>query len=129
MGLDAALKYASNYISTRSQWATDLGKPIVLEEYGMARDAWKSPSDDKYKYDPSTTTEHKDSFFDQLLSQIAALVKHGSFSGSNFWSYSGTGRSTDLPNSYSMVWVGGKQKKEENRVVGCSPICFYRPTA
>ncbi|KAI8344517.1 glycoside hydrolase superfamily [Chlamydoabsidia padenii] len=103
-GLSAALTYATNYIESRGQWAADLGKPIVLEEYGMARDAWKKPDDLKYKYDPNTSTKHKDLYFEHILS----LVKHGIkvFSGSNYWSYSGTGRSTDLPNHYSMVWVG-----------------------
>ncbi|CAO3585291.1 unnamed protein product [Absidia cylindrospora] len=105
--LKPALVYATDYINRRADWAAEIGKPMVLEEYGMARDAWKRPDDVKYKYDPGTTTEHKDIFYNHLLTQVATLVKqHKGFSGSNFWSYSGIGRSTDLPNNFSMVWLG-----------------------
>ncbi|ORZ10747.1 glycoside hydrolase superfamily [Absidia repens] len=42
-----------------------------------------------------------------VLEEYATLVKqYKGFVGSNFWSYSGIGRSTDLPNNYSMVWIG-----------------------
>ncbi|KAI8084647.1 glycoside hydrolase superfamily [Halteromyces radiatus] len=102
-GLQRALTYATNYIDTREKWATSIGKPIVLEEFGMARDAWKQPNNIEYKYDPTTTTEHKDIFYNHLFSQVTQMVKQGkAFSGSNFWSYSGIGRPTDPPTS----WVG-----------------------
>ncbi|KAI8344518.1 glycoside hydrolase [Chlamydoabsidia padenii] len=102
-GLPPAMKYATSYIKSRGEWASGIKKPIVLEEFGMARDAWKKPDDLAYKYLPSTTTEHKDKYYDHLLSLVK---KNKIFPGSNFWSYGGVGRSTDKENSYGMVWLG-----------------------
>ncbi|KAI9487421.1 MAG: glycoside hydrolase superfamily [Benjaminiella poitrasii] len=102
--LKAAIKYAREYITSRYEWSLKVGKPIVLEEFGMARDGWRKPMDSQYKYDPSTSTSHKDEFFKKGIYQsIEALYHHG---GSNFWAYGGIGRSTDKPNSYGMVWLG-----------------------
>ncbi|KAL0083215.1 glycoside hydrolase family 5 protein [Phycomyces blakesleeanus] len=105
-GLDSALEYVHDYTISRAGWADKISKPIVMEEFGMARDAWKNPGSLKYKYDPSTTTSHKDTYYKAIYDQIYSLAKNKSFSGSNFWAYSGIGRSTDQPNSHGMVWLG-----------------------
>ncbi|KAI7884440.1 glycoside hydrolase [Lichtheimia hyalospora FSU 10163] len=97
---------AKDFISSRSKWAKTLSKPILLEEFGMARDAWHKPNDLEYKYDPSTPTTHKDKFYHDIFKQIVALAKDGEFSGSGFWAYSGQGRSSDYPNKYGMVFLG-----------------------
>ncbi|KAI9022131.1 glycoside hydrolase superfamily [Phycomyces nitens] len=104
--LDGAVAYAHQYIDSRAGWANKIAKPIVMEEFGMARDAWKKPEDLAYKYDPSTTTTHKDTYYKAIYDHIFKLAKTKTFSGSNFWAYSGIGRSTDQPNSHGMVWLG-----------------------
>ncbi|KAI9314252.1 glycoside hydrolase superfamily [Dichotomocladium elegans] len=101
-----AKAYAKTYIQSRSQWAAALDKPIVMEEFGMARDAFNKPNDPVYKYDPNTPTTHKDEYYGFIFDEIVGLAKERKFSGSNFWAYSGVGRSTDYPNKYGMVWLG-----------------------
>ncbi|KAG0173697.1 hypothetical protein DFQ28_003542 [Apophysomyces sp. BC1034] len=104
--LAGAQKYAHDFIKSRAEWAESLHKPIVLEEFGMARDAWRQPMNDGYKYNPDTPTEHKDKYYDGIYQQIVSLVVDRKFSGSNFWAYGGCGRPKDQPNPYGMVWLG-----------------------
>ncbi|KAJ1541917.1 hypothetical protein HK096_009797, partial [Nowakowskiella sp. JEL0078] len=42
--LQKAQEFADNFLSQRGQWAKQLGKPIVLEEFGIARDQWLDQS-------------------------------------------------------------------------------------
>ncbi|ORX52304.1 glycoside hydrolase, partial [Hesseltinella vesiculosa] len=100
----AALNFATDYLATRANWARQLGKPIILEEFGMCRDAWKQPDNDNAKYDPATTTNHRDAYFDQVLAQVS--VTHDEFCGFLFWAYGGVGRPTNDPNQFDMVWTG-----------------------
>ncbi|KAI8141448.1 glycoside hydrolase superfamily [Fennellomyces sp. T-0311] len=104
--IEDALAYAKDYLSSRSQWAKDIKKPIVMEEFGMARDAWIKPDDEAFKYHPDTPTAHKDRYYQYIFDTIVGYAKKGRFSGSNFWAYSGIGRSTDYPNQYGMKWLG-----------------------
>ncbi|KAL9543853.1 hypothetical protein PS6_009061 [Mucor atramentarius] len=104
--LKLAQAYLHEFINSRAQWAFDINKPIVLEEFGMARDAWRRPFDSAYKYDPSTPTSHKDQFYEGLYRQIEHLASQFRHGGTNFWAYGGLGRSTDHPNAFGMVWLG-----------------------
>ncbi|KAI9274336.1 glycoside hydrolase superfamily [Phascolomyces articulosus] len=103
--IEDAMTYADDYVHSRAQWAAELNKPIVMEEFGMARDAWIKPGDEDFKYDPETPTAHKDRYYKGIFDNIVTLAKKGQFSGSNFWAYAGLGRATDYPNQYGMVWV------------------------
>jgi mannan endo-1,4-beta-mannosidase len=85
-----------------------MGKPMVLEEFGMARDAWRDPSMPLYKYNPGTATTNKDTYYQHLFRLIQKLAAHGASAGANFWAYSGEGYPSDSPNSFDMVWIGGK---------------------
>ncbi|KAI8062085.1 glycoside hydrolase superfamily [Gongronella butleri] len=103
-GLDAALTYAMDYLATRQAWATRLCKPLILEEFGLARDAWKHRDNAAAKYDPATTTEHRDQYYDQVMAQASAT--HGSFHGFLFWAFGGAGRPNANPNEFGMRWTG-----------------------
>ncbi|KAI7906703.1 glycoside hydrolase superfamily [Cokeromyces recurvatus] len=105
--LSFAINYIKEYIMSRYEWSLALvvKKPIVLEEFGMARDAWRKPLDSEYKYDPSTPTSHKDIFFKEGVYETIEKLSN-CYGGSNFWAYGGIGRSTDKPNSNGMVWLG-----------------------
>nr|4LYR_A Chain A, Exo-beta-1,4-mannosidase [Rhizomucor miehei] len=105
-GLPHANEYMHDFLESRSKWAAQLNKPIVMEAFGMARDAWRNPEDETYKYLPSTPTSHKDEYYQKAFNQIVSLASNRSFSGSNFWAYGGEGRSTYPPNPYGMVWLG-----------------------
>ncbi|KAI8583313.1 hypothetical protein K450DRAFT_223006 [Umbelopsis ramanniana AG] len=107
--LQSALDYADSFISNCSGWAVGMGKPMVLEEFGMARDAWRDPSFPLYKYNPGTATTHKDTYYQHILQLIQKLASHGASAGANFWAYSGDGYPSDIPNSFDMVWIGDPQ--------------------
>ncbi|KAI8138476.1 glycoside hydrolase superfamily [Fennellomyces sp. T-0311] len=104
--LEDALPYGADFIDKTAGWASSINKPIILEEFGMARDAFLKPDNLTFKYDPATPTSHKDEFYGALFNQIVDLAKEHKFCGSNFWAYSGTGRSTDYPNQFGAVWLG-----------------------
>jgi mannan endo-1,4-beta-mannosidase len=102
-----AQEYAREFVTSRSIWAFQLKKPIVLEEFGIARDAWRKPSDSAYKYKSSTPTSHRDTFYEGLYRHIDHLQTELRHAGSNFWAYGGLGRPTDASNEYNMIWLGG----------------------
>lgn len=97
-------------MTTRSEWAQKVKKPIVLEEFGMARDAWRKPSDSEYKYDADTPTSNKDQYYKGVYTQIEELASQSRYAGSNFWAYGGLGRPDAKPNAFNMTWLGGKDK-------------------
>jgi mannan endo-1,4-beta-mannosidase len=105
--LNEAQEYAKEYLTSRAEWSRKIKKPIILEEFGMARDAWRKPTDSAYKYDVNTPTSHKDIYYEGLYRHI----EHLSYGGSNFWAYGGLGRPNDEANSYGMTWLGGKLTK------------------
>jgi mannan endo-1,4-beta-mannosidase len=46
-----------------SKWSADIGKPIFLEEFGMARNNWEN-KDKEYPYLSSASTSNKDAYFE-----------------------------------------------------------------
>ncbi|KAG4090323.1 glycoside hydrolase [Neocallimastix lanati (nom. inval.)] len=62
-------------------------KPIIFEEYGMARDGW----DGQDEYDPSTPATNRLKYFKAILNEVYKLTDKQIFQGQNFWAYSGEG--------------------------------------
>lgn len=60
--LRAAQNFALDFVNKTSQWAVDVKKPVLLEEFGMARDNWENKATD-YPYRSSANTTHKDAYF------------------------------------------------------------------
>jgi hypothetical protein len=46
-----------------SKWSADIGKPIFLEEFGMARNNWEN-KDKEYPYLSDASTSNKDAYFE-----------------------------------------------------------------
>ena len=65
--LQEAQNFAREFISNTSDWAQSLGKPVFLEEFGMARDNWENV-DKEYLYLSSASTTHKDAYFEVSIS-------------------------------------------------------------
>jgi len=83
--LAGALDFARQYNEEQIALAKRLGKPIVFEEFGLARD--------QGSFDPSSTTAARDQYFEAMMAQ--ALVRRpeaGLVSGISFWAYGGEGR-------------------------------------
>lgn len=60
--LEGAETFAKGFIKDTSQWSIDVGKPILLEEFGMARNNWEN-KDKEYPYLSSASTSNKDTYF------------------------------------------------------------------
>ncbi|KAF2639978.1 glycoside hydrolase [Massarina eburnea CBS 473.64] len=107
--LQNAQTFAKDFVNQTSGWARDVGKPIFLEEFGMARDNWEN-KDKEYAYLSSANTTHKDSYF-EVRTIIGAVVddfkKGGAYVGTCPWAYGGVWRpETQTMNEFDMVWAG-----------------------
>ncbi|KAJ3087434.1 hypothetical protein HK102_011113 [Quaeritorhiza haematococci] len=87
--LDEITKRARDRLWELEQYSREkLGKPLVFEEYGLARDAFKGP-----KYEISTPTTFRDIYYTALLNEVELSINSGkALVGQNFWTYSGIGR-------------------------------------
>jgi mannan endo-1,4-beta-mannosidase len=84
------------YLKQHVEQAEELAKPLVLEEFGLARD-W-SPGTDIH--DPEAPTTLRDRFFTAMLAEVTASAESGGpLVGDSIWSWSGQGRPGDR-------WIG-----------------------
>jgi len=69
--------------------AISLGKPLVLEEFGLARD-WEPLRDN---LNPASPTTYKDRFYTALYREVlSSMSAGGAAAGDNFWAWAGEGR-------------------------------------
>ncbi len=81
----AGLANARDYIAQHIALATELGKPLVIEEFGYPRDGGG--------YDPESATSFKDAYYRLIYDAVEASVSTGGpIQGSNFWAWNGEGR-------------------------------------
>lgn len=91
-----ALNKATKYIDRHLAKAEKLNKPIVLEEFGIARDL-----DD---HDPAATTRQRDRYFQDIFKHVYGLAGSGTaMAGCNFWAWGGQGR----PRAPKAIWKTG----------------------
>ncbi|HLO14607.1 MAG TPA: beta-mannosidase, partial [Anaerolineales bacterium] len=63
-----------------------LKKPLVLEEFGLARD-WEPVHD---IYNPQSSTMYRDRFYKAMFNEVHNLIqKGGHMAGDNFWAWAG----------------------------------------
>ncbi|KAF2853657.1 glycoside hydrolase family 5 protein [Plenodomus tracheiphilus IPT5] len=105
--LKKAQDFAVDFMRNSSQWAADIGKPVFLEEFGMARDNWEN-KDKEYPYLSSASTSHKDAYFKTIISTVVDEFKSGgAYIGTSPWAYGGIWRpETQHANEFGMVWAG-----------------------
>ncbi|MEP9360323.1 cellulase family glycosylhydrolase [Sphingomonas sp. KR3-1] len=87
------------YIAQHIQLATDLGKPLVIEEFGYPRDGGG--------YDPESATGYKDLYYQLIYAAVEA--NPGIISGSNFWAWNGEGRAVHGDHRFrpgDTAWLG-----------------------
>lgn len=81
----AALAKVRTYIDTHVQKAKQLQKPLVLEEFGIARD--------QGSFDPAVSNLLRDRYYRDVFEMVHAELKVGSpLVGVNFWAWAGEGR-------------------------------------
>ncbi|HET9864578.1 MAG TPA: cellulase family glycosylhydrolase [Steroidobacteraceae bacterium] len=82
---DAAWTKMQEYLDWHIDAANRMGKPIVLEEFGINRDGGS--------YDPAATTVYRDRFYTRIYGLLARRAAAGdAIAGSNFWAWNGAGR-------------------------------------
>ncbi|WP_232305558.1 glycoside hydrolase 5 family protein [Gilvimarinus polysaccharolyticus] len=82
---DSAVATAKHYMSQHVEIAQRLGKPIVLEEFGVERD--------NGVFDHKTPVAYRDRFYAMVYSVIEDnTAAGGPFVGSNFWAWGGFGK-------------------------------------
>ncbi|RKR14921.1 mannan endo-1,4-beta-mannosidase [Maribacter vaceletii] len=87
-----ALKKAKKYIKEHSKIAKKLNKPLVLEEFGIARD--------NNNYDPSASIIYRDLYYKKIFEIVLRSIKRGTpLKGANFWAWGGFGR-PDVPKAF-----------------------------
>lgn len=76
---------AVDYVTSHIDRARELGKPVVLEEFGLARDGGS--------HAPESTTVFRDRFFEAMLEEVRASAAGGGPAlGANPWAWGGEGR-------------------------------------
>ena len=93
---DKALRKAERYIRKHVRKAKKLSKPLVLEEFGIARD--------NGSYDPNSSTYWRDKYYTEVFSLIGELMEKGEpILGANCWAWAGEGR----PREPKSIWKIG----------------------
>jgi mannan endo-1,4-beta-mannosidase len=93
---DGAWTRMQDYLNWHIDAANKMGKPIVLEEFGINRD------DGEFR--PSATTNYRDKFYAAIFQLVAKRAAAGdAIAGSNFWAWGGSGR-TKNPD---FMWKAG----------------------
>jgi mannan endo-1,4-beta-mannosidase len=83
---DAGAAKVADYLTLHVRLARQLGKPLVIEEFGYPRDGPTA-------YDPKVKTRFKDRFYHQIYTAIEHDAQAGGpIAGSNFWAWTGEAR-------------------------------------
>lgn len=83
--LASLLTRTKDYIKTHELAAKELGKPLVIEEFGLPRD--------NHDFNFNTSTVYRDSLYQTVLETLKESAKNnGVISGMNFWAFGGTAR-------------------------------------
>jgi mannan endo-1,4-beta-mannosidase len=91
-----AWKKMQDYLDWHIDAANQLGKPIVLEEFGINRD--------QGSYHPTSATVYRDRFYAGIFELLARRAAAGdAIAGSNFWAWGGEGRARNA----DFMWKAG----------------------
>jgi mannan endo-1,4-beta-mannosidase len=92
---DLAVGRTMGYLADHLVIGEQLGKPIVVEEFGVSRDG--------RNYDPAAPVTYRDRYFQTLFETIHFLAMEGrGIAGGNVWSWSGEARPSE-PGSFWSV--------------------------
>lgn len=95
-----AVSNALFYLSTHAAWSASLDKPLVLDEFGLARDRTAPLMDE---YDPASPTGARDGFYDAMYTAVFSnALSGGALAGDNAWAWGGEGR----PTNPAPRWIG-----------------------
>jgi len=88
-----AERKAIDYLKEHIEYADNLGKPLVFDEFGIPRDY--------HSFSPLSATTIRNKYYSKIFEYIYNESKEGTAAaGSNFWGWGGEGRPKD-PSGYS----------------------------
>lgn len=80
------------YLDQHASEMAKLNKPLVLEEFGLARD-WAPLHN---IYDPQSSVTDRDRFYKAMFAEVDSLLQNGDpIAGDNFWAWAGASRPGD----------------------------------
>ena len=87
------------YVKEHVEVASKLGKPLVFEEFGIARD--------NGSFEPNSTVKNKDDYYGKFFQEIYQYAQDNKspVAGVNFWAWAGEGR----PRKPEAFWKPGDQ--------------------
>ncbi|MBS1606012.1 MAG: cellulase family glycosylhydrolase [Bacteroidetes bacterium] len=84
-GMPRIISSTRSYIDKHVGVARGLGKPLVIEEFGLPRD--------RQSFDPASPTSLRESYYKLLFGVVKeSVAAGGGISGCNFWAFGGQGR-------------------------------------
>jgi mannan endo-1,4-beta-mannosidase len=93
-----AAEKAEKYIDEHLAVAEKLGKPLVIEEFGLPRDG--------QSFDITSSVTLRDEYYDKFFLRLAESAKSdGYLAGANFWAFGGTAR----PVKNQIFWKKGDE--------------------
>jgi mannan endo-1,4-beta-mannosidase len=93
---DAGWSKARDYLNWHIDTAQRMGKPIVLEEFGMNRDGGS--------FAPDASTTVRDRYYRAVFDVLEKRAAEGApIAGSNFWAWNGAGRTANA----DFMWKPG----------------------
>jgi mannan endo-1,4-beta-mannosidase len=85
-----------DYLDWHIDTANQMGKPIVLEEFGINRDGGA--------FEPAAAVSYRDRFYQSIFQLLAKRAAAGdAIAGSNFWAWGGAGRTKNA----DFMWKAG----------------------
>jgi mannan endo-1,4-beta-mannosidase len=83
-----------DYLATHERLASELGKPLLFEEFGFPRD------DERYV--PEATTAFRDRYYRTIYDAVeASWSAGGPVMGSNFWAWNGEARAAHADSRFA----------------------------
>lgn len=107
-GFENILARTGDYIRRHQEVARTLGKPLVIEEFGLPRD--------QHLFTPESTTVWRDKYVSFILNFLVSDSRsQGPVAGVNIWAYSGTGRASHKQLRWSPgdEWLGDPPVEEQ----------------
>lgn len=93
----AAEEFMGRYLAAHNEAALAIGKPLVLEEFGIARDGGS--------FDATAPTTARDRYFAAVFEAVARhRAADGALRAANFWAWAGEGR----PVEAGGIWRPGQ---------------------
>ena len=86
-----------DYLERHAEESRKLGKPFVLEEFGIMKDGGD--------FNPDATTVHRDEYYAAVFEAVLQYMRQGQASGVNFWAWGGEGR----PKKPGTMWAKGDE--------------------